>query len=443
MKKLISIIAVALAVTVWCVMPAMAAKIDVGGELRARGIYNTNFDSEKDNTKHWLDGRFRLDAKIQQGMTTGVLQIDALGNSNSDLTGTGNNGNLIFGNGTGASYNLVGVRQAYLVVNFPVLTVIGGRYEVKLGNGLVLNDTTDIVAVNAPIGPVNLLVGYLVLGNANSPLGRVSSQGGHGLNGDALAVNAGVKDIGGSGINGDIFGVFAHRVLPTLLPDETPVPDTKDNTLQAYGITGDAKIGPVNAGAEVDIFGGDVTKPVDATGAVKFKGTNILVTGALPAGSVGLPVGFNAAFISATGQDGNSTDVNINAIDGDFRAGNILVRNDFNNYEGVESIGFASGQNLGLTAVKVAANLPNIKFGGSTHSPEIGLVWAQTAKDNPVNNKKDIGTEIYANTNCVFDPNLSGNIGLGYLAAGHALDPSATQKAENQVKVEASLTFHF
>ena len=36
-KQIYSIIAVAMAVTVWHAMPAFAAKIDVGGEVRARG----------------------------------------------------------------------------------------------------------------------------------------------------------------------------------------------------------------------------------------------------------------------------------------------------------------------------------------------------------------------------------------------------------------------
>ena len=77
----------------------------------------------------------------------------------------------------------------------------------------------------------------------------------------------------------------------------------------------------------------------------------------------------------------------------------------------------------------------------ATHSPEIGLVWAQTSEDD-VDGDTDIGTEIYVNTNCVFDQNLSSNIGLAFVSAGDAL-AAAPAEPEDQVKVEASLTFHF
>ena len=44
--------------------------------------------------------------------------------------------------------------------------------------------------------------------------------------------------------------------------------------------------------------------------------------------------------------------------------------------------------------------------------------------------------------NCVFDQNLSSNIGLAFVSAGDAL-AAAPAEPEDQVKVEASLTFHF
>ncbi|MBI5097245.1 MAG: hypothetical protein HZB32_06375, partial [Nitrospirae bacterium] len=199
-KQIYSIIAVAMAVTVWHAMPAFAAKIDVGGELRARAYTIQSQDFTKTGDTNWLDARFRLDAKIQQGMTTGVVQVDLL---NNNINQAANNGNLVLGNSLGNSYALVGVRQAYLAINFPVLTVIGGRYEVKLGNGLILNDTSDLVAINAPVGPVNLLLGYLIIGENDAPV--VAANPGFNtaapvsLKDDtAFAVNAGMKNLGGS-----------------------------------------------------------------------------------------------------------------------------------------------------------------------------------------------------------------------------------------------------
>ena len=422
-KRIFSIIAVAMAVTVWHAMPAFAAKIDVGGDLRARAYYVQAADFTEDGDANWLDARFRLDAKVSQGMTTGVVQVDFL-NASADSMGMDSTGNLILGNDTGHSYALLGVRQAYLAVNFPAVTVIGGRYEAKLGNGLVLNDTADLVAVVAPIGPVNLLVGYLLLGENDAPQPAASPAG----DDTAFAVNAGLKNLAGSGVDLNLFLVSAY--LQSV--------DEGDTKLQVIGLTGNGKVGPATVAAEVDLFTGDVTADDS------FEGTNLLLSGGMPAG----PVGLNVAVLYATGQDPNSTDFNINTIDGDFRASNILVRDDFNNYEGVSSLSFGAGSagsylvgGLGLQAVKVAATLPTMKAMHATHTPEIGLVWAQTSEDD-VDGDSDIGTEIYVNTNCVFDQNLSSNIGLAFVSAGDAL-AAAPAEPEDQLKVEASLTFHF
>ena len=422
-KQIYSIIAVAMAVTVWHAMPAFAAKIDVGGDLRARAYMIQSADFTEDGDANWLDARFRLNAKVSQGMTTGVVQVDFL-NASADSMGMDSTGNLILGNDTGHSYALLGVRQAYLAVNFPAVTVIGGRYEAKLGNGLVLNDTADLVAVVAPIGPVNLLVGYLLLGENDAPQPAASPAG----DDTAFAVNAGLKNLAGSGVDLNLFLVSAY--LQSV--------DEGDTKLQVIGLTGNGKVGPATVAAEVDLFTGDVTADDS------FEGTNLLLSGGMPVG----PIGLNVAVLYATGQDPDSTDLNINTIDGDFRASNILVRDDFNNYEGVSSLSFGAGSagsylvgGLGLQAVKVAATLPTMKALNATHTPEIGLVWAQTSEDD-VDGDSDIGTEIYVNTNCVFDQNLSSNIGLAFVSAGDAL-AAAPAEPEDQVKVEASLTFHF
>lgn len=442
-KRIYSIIAVAMAVTVWHAMPAFAAKIDVGGELRARGYYIQAEDFTEDGDANWLDARFRLDTKVSQGMTTGVLQVDFLNGATMSKGDGDSTGILVLGNDTGHSYDLVGVRQAYLAVNFPAVTVIAGRYEAKLGNGLVLNDTADLVAVVAPIGPVNLLVGYLLLGEDDAPATNATAGGA----GDdtAFAVNAGIKDIGGSGFDANLFLVSAALNSVSELLAPTGDEDTK---LRVIGLTGNGKVGPASVAAEVDIFSGDVGG--DATTAGDFKGTNLLLSGSLPSGSVGLPVGLTAAILYASGQDTSSTsdEYNINTIDGDFRASNILVRDDFNNYEGVSSLSVGAGAagsylvgGLGLQAIKVAATLQTFKFAGMSHTPEIGLVWAQTSEDD-ADGDSDLGTEIYVNTNCVHDQNLSSNIGLAFVSAGDALAASPADP-EDQLKVEASLTFHF
>ena len=100
-----------------------------------------------------------------------------------------------------------------------------------------------------------------------------------------------------------------------------------------------------------------------------------------------------------------------------------------------------TGLGIGLEAIKVAVNLPTMKGGGMTHNPEIGLIWAQTAKKD-AQGDSSIGTEIYINTNCTLDQNLSANVGLAFLSAGDALSATVA-KAEDQLKLEGSLTFKF
>lgn len=428
MKRVYSIIAMVVAVTVWFAMPAYAAKLDVGGELRARGYYIQSEDFTETGDANWLDARLRMNAMVKQGMTTGVVQVDFL--EASSAKDGDSSGILVLGNDTGNSYSLIKLRQAYLAINFPVLTVIGGRYEAKLGNGLILNDTVDLVAVAAPVGPVNLLVGYLVLGEDDGPSNTPTSA--NILAGDdtAFAVNLGIKNVGGMGWDFSIFGVSAalNSVSKSLGTED----DTK---LQVFGLTGNGKVGPVGVAAELDLLTGDAANIGD------FKGTNILLSGSAPVG----PVTLAGAFLYATGQE--DEDLNINTIDGDFRASNILVRDDFNNYEGVTSLSVGSGKvtgytvgGVGLTAVKVAATLQPMKLLMATHTPEVGLVWAQASEDD-VDGDDDLGTEIYLNTNCKFDENLSGNVGIAFVSAGDALVPGAD--AEDQLKLEAELTFHF
>ncbi|MBI5198002.1 MAG: hypothetical protein HZA19_05265, partial [Nitrospirae bacterium] len=215
MKKLLAIVAVTVAATVWYAFPALAATFDVSGDYRVRGFMIQSQDFTEDGDSNWLDVRFRTNLVVKQGMTTGVVQLDFLGNN---AMNDSSNGNLVLGNSTGHSYDLLGVRQAYVAINFPNYTLIGGRYELKLGNGLVLNDTTDLVAAVVPAGPVNLLVGYLVLSDddnadkLNNPgtcgaLGPVCPPGNLPTDATALAINAGLN---AGGWNWNLFGVFAQ-----------------------------------------------------------------------------------------------------------------------------------------------------------------------------------------------------------------------------------------
>ncbi|MBI5197086.1 MAG: hypothetical protein HZA19_00590, partial [Nitrospirae bacterium] len=199
-----------------------------------------------------------------------------------------------------------------------------------------------------------------------------------------------------------------------------------------YGVTGAGKVGPVNITGEVDILGGEASSTSD------FKGTNLLLAGDIPMGGIDL----GAALIYASGVSSTSADTDVHAImdEGDFRAGNILIRDDFNNYDGVSHLD-VTGNGIGLQAIKVSATMKPFQALGSTHAPEFGLLFAQTAEDD-ADGDSDLGTEVYVNTNCTFDKNLSANIGLAFLSAGDALVLGATSP-EDQFKAEFSLNYHF
>src|SRR5262245_38674759 len=100
MKKLLSIVAVAVAAALWYVVPVFAVTMDFSGDYRVRGFMVQNYynNSESDpgselTDRNWLDARFRLTTIVKQGIASGVVQLDLLQNDTADgcttVTGTG------------------------------------------------------------------------------------------------------------------------------------------------------------------------------------------------------------------------------------------------------------------------------------------------------------------------------------------------------------------
>src|SRR3989304_10148133 len=107
------------------------------------------------------------------------------------------------------------------------------------------NRVSDLLAVTAPVGPVNLLVGYLILGENDSGAPGANPPVGSGNDNKAFAVNAGIKNLAGSGWDGNLFFVSAD------------ISAAMENTLTVIGLTGNGKVGPANVAAELDVFSGD------------------------------------------------------------------------------------------------------------------------------------------------------------------------------------------
>jgi hypothetical protein len=411
MKKIFSIVAVAFIAAVWYALPVFAATVDMSGEYRVRGIYinNAGFGQDVNGTatgiqadQNWLDSRFRVDGVVKQGMTTGVIQLDYLGATQT------------FGNGVGDLPSTVLVRQAYLAVALPHYDLIAGRHGVKVGNGLVLDAPTDLVAVNFPAGPVNLMLAYITMGeddNATNPPSTPADKNG-------ILLNAAMKAAGW-----DWTGFLIQTHDTTI---------SADNKLQTIGVTADGKVGSVKVMGEVDFFSGD------ATSTISYKGTNAVFGGTLPMGMFDL----NGAIIYASGdKSATDSDLNVNTIAGDYAASNIMIGSYFTNGGGTGNLGTVSGSNLGLQALKASASFKPFTALGSTHAPEVGIVYMKTSEDD-AQGDSDIGTEIYLNTNCTLDKSLSANIGVAYLAAGDAL-VGAGASADNVIQLDAALTFRF
>ena len=156
MRKLI-VAAVGL-ISLLSTLPLYAADVNFSGEFRVRGFWSDNLTDGNagggfnDDMARFADQRFRLKTTVKAGVTTGVVVLD-LGNCWASADSAAFNGGVApfsftgdcrFGTaGLGHSFNAVGVREAYLHIDLSKVGLILGRQTLKLGHGIVFDDTVD------------------------------------------------------------------------------------------------------------------------------------------------------------------------------------------------------------------------------------------------------------------------------------------------------------
>src|SRR5581483_2314211 len=173
MKKLL-VLALASVSTLALIPSLYAADVKFSGEFRVRGFYDENvntFNKNTGDTEAFADERFRLRTNVTSGIASGVIALDVTnGHTGPDVATFQNPGTIFTGNtgdtrlgsvGFGSSYNVVGVREAYLKFQFPMFGATAGRSPFKLGHGMVLDDTAVDRDRIGGVGPARVMIADL------------------------------------------------------------------------------------------------------------------------------------------------------------------------------------------------------------------------------------------------------------------------------------------
>lgn len=498
------VVALALLTITFTALPVFALDVQFSGDYRVRAFYFDSLYATKPafgpfptftplgaaaQTSNFLDQRFRLTSRITAGMTAGVVQLDFL-NVNGGPTNLGNRElgqNFIAPNysGFGSESNNVGVRQAYLVVNFPVARLYAGRPEVTLGHGLTLKDTLDVIGVASQIPvpgmPIDFQLGYGKLGGHDSfTTGNTKD-----LDLDFYALTLAMKPTPDNSFGAYAFYGSERREGCTSITvpavgcvgaDGNFVPfaaTSRDLSELMFGVTADGKLsvagmGALRYAAEFDNFSG---MNFDGRGIMGYNayadvGADVDLPGAGTA-SIGL------AYLRVQGPspDNTTNKVGVNSLKGDFKFANILFSDSTNNYDGVDfnsqfaegnigcnpralaSLGVpqllnCSAQNTSLNhnihAVKVYAGLkPTDKV--NLEVAVLPYVWAVRGPTPVVAGAgRNVGFEADVNAGYRLDDNLKLTAGYGFFNPGDAFsNPVTGQRKKNVSKVEVAMTFTF
>jgi hypothetical protein len=442
MRKLL-VAAVGL-LTVLTAIPVYAVDVNFSGEFRVRSFFTDNLTDGNsgggvnDDSSRYNDQRFRLKTSIKAGVTTGVAVLD-LGNcsiAEGDVA-TFNNptiegetfGNCRFGAaGFGGSYNTVGIREAYLKIDLSKVGLVLGRQTVKLGHGIVLDDSVDAITVILPMGSTNVTGSMLQLVDATDALGLTT-----GINHDTTIwlVNVGM-DQGNHVIN--LYDAFLYDqngpgttttlefLYPTggILTGAEVLPTGLGNKLWAnfFGLSVDAMNGPMKLAFEGSYTYGSA-KNFSSTGKdARLGGWNVMGDATVDTG--GAKVGGTVVY--ASGQEQNAVnDLNVTDISGNFQLGNILLNNEeVSDRDGGSLGGGFAG--MGILAAKLHIDMmPTEKLnvdGAAIYArtSELCSVVVTSSIGPPFTcNDRTIGYELDANAKYAVDDNLAFSAGAGYL----------------------------
>ncbi|NKE72769.1 hypothetical protein [Candidatus Manganitrophus noduliformans] len=433
-----------------------AADVKFEGDFRVRGIYADDLDANEDvnDQQAFADGRFRLRTTATAGITSGVVVLDFTSSfSDPRQTGAGGavdcsatgctTGNYRFGSANfGGSYNIVGVREAYLKLDLNMVKLAFGRKPFRLGHSLILDDTMDAIVGKFMVGGFEVMLANGKLLDTNSTVAP-----GGGLTGsdtDLYIAKTGFNH--GDMHNIGLFATYLKDRGPAFLP-AAAAPDKTE--LWVLGVTADGKFGAINLGAEVDFLTG--SQDVTTGDSVDLAGLNVLIGLGFDVGAVDVGV----AALYTTGDDGTDAgERNVNGISGNFVLGNILINdNILSDREGqcasvggarIGSGGSSCFAGLGVTGIKVSAGLEGVPFGKTCHT-ELAAIWAQTTED-PIGpggaGDSDLGIEIDLNHKHKLDDNVAVAVNLGYLLSGDAWQ-TLTGGDDNQLKGIIALNYMF
>jgi hypothetical protein len=441
MRKLL-IVAVGL-VTWLTALPLYAVDVNFSGEFRVRSFWSDNlFDGNSgsaggfDDMSRFNDLRFRLKTSVKAGVTTGVVVLDfgnCLGGLDSATFQNGTNpaipfpgfmptGDCRFGTaGFGGSFNTVGVREAYVHIDLKQVGLILGRQPIKLGHGIVLDDTADAITVELPMGATKISASMLQIADFNDSLGFAVPSG-VGINKDTTIwlVNVGI-DQKSHVINlYDAFlydqspGTnFALLSYPTIPGAAFFVPGFADKIWVNYlGLSLDAKNGPLALAFEGTY---DLGRAELAGGGkdIRLGGWNLM--GDATADTGGAKVGGTVVYTSSQ-EPTAVNDFNVADISGNFQLGNILLNHEQTSDRdgGSLSGGFLGA---GLFAVKLHADMmptQKLTVGGAAIyalTPDRGICGSAC--------ERTIGYELDANAKYAVDDNLTFSAGAGYLVTAN------------------------
>ncbi len=362
-----------------------AADLKVNGEYRFRTYMYNDIDAIDQTNKDgsdYIDQRFLLTGTVSQGVTTGVVELNLIKGA----------ANGVWGNGYGGNLSIQGVHQAYINVTLPLANLMAGRRGIKLGHGIILNDTSDNLALHFPLEMVAIDLAYLKLrepDNRNLGANEDADQTG-------LLLNVGIKPT-------DMwnFGLFYVTDTQKKVAGISPSDDT---TVNVFGISADGMAGPVGIAFEFDAISGK-----DGTGVTSKdrKGQNLLLAAHTDLGMAKVGIGY----LRVKGADKTATnEVGYNSISGDFVGGNGILLNDQTRYGG--------GMDLNTGAADLKDTTTQLK--ALSHNFQALKLFATAA---PMDNLM-VGLEIFPLVRLI-DSDTAGNDNVGTelnLTGGYQID---------------------
>jgi len=431
-----------------------AADLTVNGEYRIRGFdYSSvsGFDTGAGDSADYLDQRFLLTGTVTQGMTKGVVELSLVQTNNGyGLVNSGSSeGGNIMGNGYSNNLALGGIHQAFINVTFPAANLVAGRSIIKLGHGIILNDTVDNLTLKIPYDTMTLDLGYLKIAepdsinNCSPGLPGCATQS-NGLDNTGYLINFGWKPV-------DTWKLGAFYVS-----DSQALAAASNTTENVGGLSLDAQSGPVYLSFEYDNISGK------AGPSSNIKGQNIflVISGDVNIARVG------AGYLRVTGASAGSGDVSSNSIAGDFAAGHGILLNDQTRYGGgvdlnsrVVDANYGANPvlNNNFHALKLfAETMPMTDLNvGIEIFPLVQLVDSGVAAGTPLaqiaaNGDTNIGQEYNIYGGYKLDKNLSLTAVAAYFNTGAVVrdlaqieSGSAAATNKNVTKLTAALTFTF